>query len=155
MIHESKLIQTQFSLHHHSAHHGYAERKISTAIALETQNPSEKIGTAISEPSTMYTQDLLVKRKIVSEQQFIHESASASSPSKNLLFRISTWVLCTHSTCLYYLMLFHLFHFTFHYSLINILPSPYHMDLNCKVCNCDSLIILKMSLRFLVSVYIF
>lgn len=66
MIHASKLsIQTCFSLHLRSDHHGYAERKISSVAALEIQNPSEKTGTAITGPATKHTQEVCARWMIL------------------------------------------------------------------------------------------
>lgn len=80
----NSLIQTKFSFHHPSAHHGSmpkVKKKKNTVTALEVQNPSEKIGTAITEPAPSYTQELCVKRFFLSN----NSSMNAHKPPTQVI----------------------------------------------------------------------
>lgn len=85
MIHESKLFNPDQILFPppQCSPWFYAEskKKKNTVTALEVQNPSEKIGTAITEPAPSYTQELCVKRFFLSN----NSSMNAHKPPTQVI----------------------------------------------------------------------
>ena len=158
-----KSIQTCFFLHLHTDLHGCAEGKISSVAALEMQSPSEQIGTAITEPATQHTQEVRAQWTILYLSNNLSRCTHTPPAPVTIPYSEDTLPFCVPIALVnimwaYYSDIwfnitapipFCITLFTQQFSF-----APHHMDLNCEVCNWDSLTIQKMSLKFQVSVYI-